>query len=488
MKKFYFFFAMLLFQSSVLFSQVAINADGSLPNSSAMLDVKSVNKGFLPPRMTHAQLNAIVNPADGLQVYCTDCGSNGLGAMALFMSGKWYKLSINDCAVPMATTTGTHVPFENQIIWNWNASSGASGYRWGTSSNYTLSTDMSMAMTKTETGLLCNTGYTRFVWAYNTCGNSTPVTLTESTTTSTVSPPFANNHIASQNQIIWNWFPELGATGYKWNTTNSYASAIDMGTATTKTETGLLSGTMYDRYLWSYNSCGYSAPIMLSQITLEWFCGDLFTDTRDGKTYNTVSMNGIQCWFVQNLNVGTRISSSVNQTNNAIPEKYCYNNSDANCAIYGGLYQWDEMMNYTTSSNNFPSGRQGLCPGGWHVPSDVEWCQMEFNLDFTIMGCSDIGWQGTDIGGRLKETGNIHWVSPNLGATNSSGFTALPGGSSISGGSFSDLTNIGTYWSSTQGTTTNNGFGRSLDANFIQDYRSDSPKVNGQAVRCCKDF
>jgi uncharacterized protein (TIGR02145 family) len=303
-----------------------------------------------------------------------------------------------------------------------------------------------------------------------------------------VSPPVPDNQIASQNQIIWKWLPELGATGYKWNTTNSYATAIDMGTVTTKTETGLISGTMYDRYVWSYNGCGYSAPMMLSQMTLEWFCGDLFTDTRDGKTYNTVLINGIQCWFAQNLNVGTRISGSANQTNNSIPEKYCYDDSDANCAIYGGLYQWDEMMNYTTASNTFPSGRQGLCPGGWHVPSDAEWCQMENMLDFTIMDCSGTGQQGTDIGGILKETGTSHWAFPNLGATNSSGFTALPGGSRISGGAFIDLADIGAFWSSAQGTATNNAYGRYIFANAQQDSRTANLKVNGQAVRCCKDF
>ncbi|MEI7725875.1 MAG: hypothetical protein WCK09_12270 [Bacteroidota bacterium] len=81
MKNLYKFFVMLGFflaiPSFYLIAQVGINADNSLPNASAMLDVKSVNKGLLPPRMTHAQLSTIVNPANGLIIYCTDCSNSG---------------------------------------------------------------------------------------------------------------------------------------------------------------------------------------------------------------------------------------------------------------------------------------------------------------------------------------------------------------------------------------------------------------------------
>src|SRR5665647_1005005 len=90
MKKIYLIIVILLLNRSILFSQVAINADGSAADNSAMLDVKSTSKGLLPPRMTHAQINAIANPADGLLVYCTDCGSNGLGSLSMFMAGAWY--------------------------------------------------------------------------------------------------------------------------------------------------------------------------------------------------------------------------------------------------------------------------------------------------------------------------------------------------------------------------------------------------------------
>ena len=153
-----------------------------------------------------------------------------------------------------------------------------------------------------------------------------------------------------------------------------------------------------------------------------WRCGQKFTDSRDGKQYNTVVIGGNNCWMAQNLNVGTRINSSGDQTNNNIPEKYCYNDEETNCDIYGGLYQWDELMQYVLTA-----GVQGLCPSGWHIPTQSEWCTMAHSLDNTI-DCSIDPWTGTDGGGKMKETGSSHWEIPNVGATNTTGLTVLAGG------------------------------------------------------------
>jgi len=133
---------------------------------------------------------------------------------------------------------------------------------------------------------------------------------------------------------------------------------------------------------------------------------------------------GTQCWFKENLNVGTMINGTHNQTNNSVIEKYCYNNLTSNCDIYGGLYQWGEMVQYlngtsnTTTWNPPPTGNvQGICPTGWHIPKDAEWTVLT-----TYLGGVSVA------GGAMKETGNAHWSSPNTGATNSSGFTALGSG------------------------------------------------------------
>jgi hypothetical protein len=173
----YFFLGFILSVPGVsVFSQIAINTDGSQPDGSAMLDVKSKSKGLLLPRMTHAELNTISNPADGLMVYCTDCGSNGLGSLSMFKGGGWYILSTN-CLNPLSPVAGTHVSSGNQIVWNWNIVPYATGYKWNTINDYASATDMGTSITKTETGLTPNITYTRFVWAYNTCGVSVSTTL-----------------------------------------------------------------------------------------------------------------------------------------------------------------------------------------------------------------------------------------------------------------------------------------------------------------------
>ena len=237
-----------LIVSSSLYSQVGINTDNSPPDNSAMLDVKSISKGLLPPRMTTAQQNAIASPVAGLVVYNTD----------------------------------------------------------------------------------------------------------------------------AQTLYIFN--------GTSW--------------------------------------------VQVLPVNQNWVCGAPFMDSRDGRFYKTIPI-GTQCWMTENINFGLHVNGSSNQTNNGIIEKYCYDDLESNCSIYGGFYQWNEMMNYVGSSNLNPSGIQGICPAGWHVPSDAEWNQLCIFLG---------GWSVS--GGTLKEVGTQHWVNPNTGATNQSGFTALGAG---------DRENIGTY-------------------------------------------
>jgi len=176
MKKIYLLVMTCLTIANLAFAQVGINTDNSAPDPAAMLDVKSTVKGFVLPRMTRLQRNAIPSPIEGLMVYCTNCGT--AGALSIFTNGAWLILAPCSTSAPGA---GTHSVTTDQVIWNWQAAAGASGYKWNTTADYETAIGMGTALTKTETGMACDSTYTRFVWAYGNCGESAMTTLTATT-------------------------------------------------------------------------------------------------------------------------------------------------------------------------------------------------------------------------------------------------------------------------------------------------------------------
>jgi len=184
--------------------------------------------------------------------------------------------------------------------------------------------------------------------------------------------------------------------------------------------------------------------------------------------YNTVQI-GEQCWLRENLDIGTMIQHTNNMQNNGTIEKYCYDNLPTNCDVYGGLYQWDEMMEYSTTP-----GVQGICPGGWHVPTINEYTEMiTYLCDYPSE--------------KLKEAGTVHWGCSNDLATNESGFTGLPGGGFADwSGSFLAITLQGDHWSSNDFGTTN-GACRGLVCNGIYILEGSYDKHTAISVRCIKD-
>ena len=267
MKKIIFTFLFSMISLAGIMAQVGINNDNSQPDPSAMLDVKSTSKGVLLPRMTVEQRNAIPGPAEGLMVYCTNCNQDGTGVISVFQGGKW-KTIANNCYTPNTPSAGTHIPQLTQITWNWNAVPISLGYKWNTVNNYTTAMDLGSMPSHLETGLTCWTAYTRYVWSYNACGPSSANILTQSTSMAPLDSATAATQVPSYYQVTWNWNPSNGAAGYKWNMTNDFSTATDLGTYTTKTETGLSCGTYYTRYVWAYASCGYALPALLHATTL----------------------------------------------------------------------------------------------------------------------------------------------------------------------------------------------------------------------------
>ena len=207
----------------------------------------------------------------------------------------------------------------------------------------------------------------------------------------------------------------------------------------------------------------------------------------DGNIYNTVQI-GNQCWTQSNLkvskyrngdNIPTGLSNSVweNTTSGAYA---IYNNDSVNNGLYGKLYN-----HYAVTDS------RGLCPTGWHVPSDGEWNTLvkylDPNADTVCVNC----WQSSTAGGALKSTAMQPtpggWNSPNSGATNSSGFTAPPGGQrDYDGVSFGNMTYYGFWWSSSV-SSASNAWNRYLNydvSNFIRHFNF---RTYGFSVRCLKD-
>jgi len=191
----------------------------------------------------------------------------------------------------------------------------------------------------------------------------------------------------------------------------------------------------------------------------------------DGNVYRTVKI-GTQTWMVENLKVtryrnGDTIPNVNDGTewNNLTTGAFCdYENTASNSAVYGKLYNW-----YAVADS------RNIAPTGWHVPSDVEWTTLT-----TFLGGEVVA------GGKLKEKGTTHWLSLNEGATNETGFTALPAGRRSTDGSFSPLGYSAHFWSSTEDNGSNAWF-RSLGNGYSSVGRISYSKSIGFSVRCLKD-
>lgn len=227
----------------------------------------------------------------------------------------------------------------------------------------------------------------------------------------------------------------------------------------------LITNTTYYIRAYATNDTGTGYGNEISFKTLESGIGTV-TDI-DGNVYHTLIL-GTQIWMVENLkttkycngNPIPYITNDLNQTSGA----FCwYNNDIMNKAAYGALYNWYAVGDI-----------RNIAPVGWHVPTDTEWSKLT-----TYLGGENVA------SAKIKESGSLHWMSPNIGATNESGFSALPGGYRFNG-SFYSLSTLGFYWSSTEFDATKS-WHCLLKINESNVNRSVDYKFMGFSVRCVKD-
>jgi len=254
--------------------------------------------------------------------------------------------------------------------------------------------------------------------------------------------------------IVRNGGSTVITSGLVWDTLSS--PTISLSTKTTNSGiimdtfinniTGLRKGKIYYVRAYATSSAGTGYGGQRTFISLS--PDSTFTDPRDGQSY-TFRHIGTQVWMTKNLNYITDSGS------------YCYNNDATNCSIYGRLYNWNTALT--------------VAPPGWHLPSDTEWQTL-----INYLGGSAVA------GGKMKEAGTAHWISPNTGADNTSSFSGLPGGSYYTSGVFDGIGTTGNWWSSTESNTTDAlyCYSRYLLASIVRSYNG---KSKSYSVRCVRN-
>jgi uncharacterized protein (TIGR02145 family) len=343
------------------------------------------------------------------------------------------------------------------------------------------------------TGLTNGTAYTFNVVATNVIGNS--VASAASTAVTPVAPhtvpdpptavvATAGNASASVAFVAPTNNGGSAITGY--TVTSSPGGITATGTTSPINVTGLTNGTAYTFTIVATNAIGNSSPSTASSAVtplVPFTCGTSTVADIDGNSYNTVLI-GTQCWTKSNLKVtkyndGTAIPDETANTAGwgglTTGARSDYTGAASYIATYGYLYNWYAAKGVSTSGS---TTYKNICPTDWHVPTDGEWTALETQLGgFSVAG------------GKMKSTGTTLWNSPNGGADNSSGFSALPGGQRLSPASV-DIGNVASFWSATTDVTTGGGGwawfrGLSRLSGFLN--IASTSKDMGQSVRCLKD-
>jgi len=363
------------------------------------------------------------------------------------------------------------------------------GFCWAVTQNPTIENDKTQFGAKNSTGnfsgnltgLSPNTIYYVKAYATNSQGTcygsqlsfTTLLNITIPTVTTTDVTTFTSTSATVGGNVTSDGNATVTDHGVYWGTSQNPESTgtklqIGSGTGTFSTSlSGLSPNTTYYVKAYATNSQGTGYGNEVSFTTTS-----TVTDI-DGNVYNTVTI-GTQVWMAENLkttkyNDNTSIPLVTDNTAWAAltTSGYCWYNNDAATykATYGALYNW-----HTVNTGK-------LCPTGWHVPTDAEWTTLTTYL----------GGEGV-AGGKLKETGTAHWISPNTGATNETGFTALPGGFRDYNGPCYYIGSYGLWWSSTEYSTTSSAWRRTMHYDNTSVLRDYFDKRLGFSVRCVRDF
>ena len=440
-----------------------------------------------------------------VRAYATNANGTAYGEQRTFTTNAQQGMPSVTTAdvIDITTTTAT---CGGNVTSDGGSSVTARGVCWSTSQNPTTSNSKTTngtgvgSYTSNITGLSPNTTYYVRAYATNSEGTAYGEQKTFSTNAQQATPSVTTGDVINitattatcdGNVTADGGLPVI-ARGVCWSTTQNPTTAnskttngTGLGTYTSNI-TGLSPNTTYyvRAYATNANGTAYGEQRTFKSQQEQGSVFGSFTDSRDGNHYETVTI-GSQVWMAENLAylpsvVGPETGSEYDGYE-AYPFYYVYGydgasvataKATANYTTYGVLYNWPAAIT--------------ACPEGWHLPSDAEWKQLEMYLGITSAQADATGWRGTAEGGKLKEEGTTHWDSPNTGATNSSGFTALPGGYRSRSGVFYDIGLFGLWWSSTE-LATDTAWLRSLGYSIGLVSRYDYDKDSGYSVRCLRD-
>ncbi|MBI3142324.1 MAG: hypothetical protein HYZ16_05815 [Bacteroidetes bacterium] len=390
--------------------------------------------------------------------------------------------SIGEVSSYSAKTGGT-------ISSDGNSSVNQYGVCWGTSTGPTTSGDKTNdgsgtgSFTSYLYNLTPNTTYYVRAYAINALGTaygdelsfkSKDITATTATVVTDTVKNVSDTTAIVSGSITDNGGSSVTKRGFCWSTNsnptvNDYVTDDGSGTGTyTSNISGLIVNTTYFLRAYAVNGVGVAYG---NQMKFTTGVGKSKVIDYDGNIYSIVVI-GSQEWLGENLKTtryqnGDKIQYITDnyKWQNTSAGAWCYYDNDTTYNVpYGKLYNFYAVFD-----------TRNICPSGWHVPSQSEWNDM-----LTYLGGA------SSAGGALKATGTYHWTYPNKDATNSSGFTAYPGGNRALSGTFNKIGELGRYWTETSAGASNNKF-------CDLDYSNSSVKVNGtnasngMSVRCIKD-
>ncbi len=372
------------------------------------------------------------------------------------------------------TNNATNVSLNPTLSWNILSNAVSYSLQVSIDNSFTSLVYNQSGLTNTSqqiSGLSINTTYYWHVSATNSYGTSgwslifSFKTGSPPQTPTLIYPTNMSPNISSSPTLSWNSVSNAVSFTLQVSANNLFSSFIynqNVGSNTNQQISGL---SYLTQYYWRVNAANEFGSSSWSSIwsfsTISAPCPGVPPVNYEGKVYNTVFI-GNQCWLTENLDVGTIIQTNQNANNNSIIEKYCYNDNPANCNTYGGLYQWNEAMQYITTEKT-----KGICPTGWHIPTLAEFQTLQAIVNNNANELKAVG-QGTGSG-----IGN-----------NASGFSALLGG--FYNGYYAFVGVTANFWSSSNNTPSAYYFTIYSDNQNIV-LSNNVSNSYGFSIRCIKD-